>query len=142
MSKAVDRIKLTGHVVDFYEDEELTEGDEEPFADGDIQIQPRLDMYGRFAASGGHTNYGFSGFFRGYVTHNGKRRRLVDWYALFPNNEHHYASQLAKPDARDAIVARVEILSGTYVVKVKGGYAFDPEEHEKNQLRKLKKGSD
>jgi len=61
---------------------------------------------------------------------------LVDWWAMFSNNEHHYAAQLSKLEVRDAIKGLIEIRKGLPVVKVKDGYAFDPEGHEHRQKSK------
>lgn len=95
--------------------------------DGTLTIQPKSSFLGRFAASGGHLNYGLSGYFRAYVFLKGERKRLVDFYALFLKQEHHYAAQQAKPTAEAAIRKRISELAGMAVAKVKGGYAFDPE---------------
>lgn len=97
--------------------------------DGDIQIQPKSDMYGRISSAGGHTNMGYSGYFKGFVYLGGKRKTLVDWWTLFPAGEHHYAAQQDKPQTEEAIRAIVSARSGMEVVKVKGGYAFDADAH-------------
>ncbi|MGN8118079.1 hypothetical protein [Labrys sp. 22185] len=95
------------------------------FADGTIQLQQKSDMMGRMAAQGGHTNLGYSGYFKGYVYLDGKRKRLVDWWALFPGQEHHFPRQMDARRTVHAIRLIVEALAGTDVVKVKGGYAFN-----------------
>lgn len=94
--------------------------------DGDITIQPKSDMLGRFASAGNHYNCGLSGYFKGYVFLQGKRRRLVDFWTLFPDNGHHYASQTAKGGVENAIRAKVASLANHKVFKVAGGFAFDP----------------
>lgn len=124
-SKTVEQIVLTGRIVDDWYDDDLD--------DGDIQLQAVLDMYGRDAIARGHANYGYSGRFRGYVWHAGKRRTLVDWWTFFPNGEHHYPTQGDKRLTLDAIKAQLDVLSGTSVKKVRGGYAFDPEAHLERQ---------
>ncbi|MER8783333.1 hypothetical protein NKH60_19150 [Mesorhizobium sp. M1006] len=96
--------------------------------DGDIKIQPKSDMHGRFASAGGHTNYGFSGYFKGFVYLAGKRKALVDWWTLFPGKEHHYAAQQDRGKAEAAIREIIETRAGNEVAKVKGGYAFDAEQ--------------
>jgi hypothetical protein len=127
-SKIVEKIVLTGRIVDdWYEDD---------LGDGDIQVQAVLDMYGRDAIADRHPNYGYSGYFKGYVWQAGKRRKLVDWWTLFPNKEHHYSSQVGKRETVDTIKARLDILSGTPVKKVRGGYAFDPEAHLEREAAK------
>lgn len=92
--------------------------------DGDITIQPKSDLAGREASIGGHANFGYSGYFRGYVFLRGKRKRLVDFYGLFGNQEHHYAAQYLKADAERSIREKIAALAGRQVSKVKGGYAF------------------
>ncbi|GLS32507.1 hypothetical protein SAMN04488498_12232 [Mesorhizobium albiziae] len=96
----------------------------QPPNDGDIQIQPKSDIFGRLAAARGHTNYGFSGYFKGFVYLAGKRRKLVDWWTLFPGKEHQYASQQEKSKTEAAIRTIIETRAETEVVKVKGGYSF------------------
>ncbi|WIW50346.1 hypothetical protein ML401_34880 (plasmid) [Bradyrhizobium sp. 62B] len=96
-----------------------------PFEDGTIQIQPKSDMMGRTATAGGHANFGYSGYFKGYVYLDGKRKRLVDFWSLFPNGEHHYEAQKDKFATEAAIRAVIGQRAGTSVSKVKGGYAFD-----------------
>ena len=83
-------------------------------------------MMGRMAATGGHANWGYSGYFKGYVYLKGQRKRLADFWKLFPNKEHHYAAQQNKAEAEAAIRAVIEQRARTIVHKVKGGYAFDP----------------
>lgn len=97
-----------------------------PFADGTVQIQPKLDTVGRSMVRGRHANVGYSGRFVGYVYLCGKRKRLVDWWTLFPLSEHHYEAQKEKPQAEAAIRQAIEARAGTEVVRVPRGYAFDP----------------
>jgi hypothetical protein len=104
--------------------------------DGDIQIQPKSDMYGRMASSGGHANMGYSGYFKGFVYLGGKRKALVDWWTLFPHQEHHYAAQQDKGKTEEAIRAIVSARSGREVTKIKGGYAFDADAHAVRQTGK------
>ena len=94
------------------------------FADGTIQIQPKSSMQGRAASAGGHTNYGYAGYFKGFVYLGGKRKALVDFWELFPNEEHHFAAQGDKPATEGRIAEAIAELEGTDVVKVKGGYSF------------------
>ena len=93
--------------------------------DGDIQIQLKSGMYGRFASSGGHTNMGYSGYCKGFVYLGGKRKALVDWWMLFPNKEHHYAAQQDKSQAEQIIRSAIERLAGQQVTRVPRGYAFN-----------------
>ncbi|HZK88985.1 MAG TPA: hypothetical protein VFC56_02460 [Stellaceae bacterium] len=129
-SKAVEQIELTGRVIDDWYDDDLD--------DGDIQVQGVLDMYGRDAIAGRHANFGYSGYFRGYVWLSGGRRKLVDWWTLFPNEEHHYPTQGDKGQTADVIRTRIGPLKGTFVKKVNGGYAFDPGAHLARQQAKVR----
>lgn len=94
------------------------------FADGTIQILPKSSMQGRAASVGGHTNFGYAGYFKGFVYLGGKRKALVDFWELFPNEGHHFATQGDKPDTQRRIAETIAELEGTDVVKVKGGYSF------------------
>jgi hypothetical protein len=151
-SKSVEAITLTGIVLDW--NEELTEEcaiaeaqkaqferngymvvtigrdllairSEAP-PDGTLTIQPKSDELGRVARSGGNANYGYSGYFRAYVYLGGQRKRLVNFWTLFPDRSHAYAAQQLKAAAEASIREKIASLAGTQVRKAKGGYAFNP----------------
>lgn len=42
--------------------------------DGTVTIQPKSDAKGRMASSGNHANFGYSGYFRSYVSAADERR--------------------------------------------------------------------
>lgn len=107
-----------------------------PFEDGIIQLQPKSDMLGRFASSDGHTNYGYSGYFKAYVYLKGKRKALVDFWSLFPGDGHHYSAQQDKAEVEGRIRVVIEARAGTDVIKVARGYAFDPTAHAERQASK------
>jgi hypothetical protein len=109
-----------------------------PFEDGGIQLQPKSDMMGRFASGGGHTNYGYSGYFKAYVYLKGKRKALVDFWTLFPGNAHHYSAQQEKPKVEARIRTEIEGRAGTNVVKVARGYAFDPGTYSERLAAKIR----
>lgn len=100
-----------------------------PPPDGTVQIQPKSDMMGRYASAGRHTNYGYSGYFRAYVYLDGKRKNLLDFWTLFPNQEHHFDQQGHKSHAIETIRRVIAERAGTEVVQVPRGYAFDPVAH-------------
>jgi hypothetical protein len=110
-----------------------------PFEDGIVQLQPKLDMIGRIALAGRHANYGYSGYFKAYVYLNGKRKSLVDFWTLFPGDGHHYETQQEKPKVEARIKAVIEARTGTNVVKVARGYAFDPVAHAERETEKVRK---
>jgi hypothetical protein len=123
-------IQLTGRVLD-WGDDHLAEA-----ADGDIQIQAQIDAAGRFAIRGGHTNFGYSGRYVGFVCLRGARKRLVDWWTLFPSKEHHFAAQQDKPQVEALIRDYLEARTGAEVIKVPRGYAFDSQAHLERQAAK------
>jgi len=92
------------------------------YADGTIQLQPKSDMLGRYSARGGHTNYGYSGYFKPFIYVDGKRRTLKNGWKLFPNKEHHYEKQGDKGSAIENIKSIIASHIGRSVVKVKGGW--------------------
>lgn len=94
--------------------------------DGTVTIQPKSDEKGRMAASGGHTNLGYSGYFRGYVFLGGRRKTLVDFWTLFEKEEHHYTTQYLKAEAVTVIRQKIAGLAGAQVHRTKGGYALQP----------------
>lgn len=95
--------------------------------DGDIELHPRLDMFGRSAVAGRHTNYGHSGYFKGYIYVEGRRRKLNLWQ-LCPNEEHHYSTQGNRRQAFEAVAEIIRQHVGMPTFKVKGGWAFKLDE--------------
>jgi len=93
--------------------------------DGDIELQSKSDWEGRMAAAGGHANYGYSGYFKGYVLLKGKRKVFLDFWTMFPEDEHHYAAQKDRPEVIEAIRGIVDHYAGRPLTKTKGGYALD-----------------
>jgi hypothetical protein len=93
-------------------------------ADGTITIESSLDAEGALKAQFGYANLGYSGYFKGFVYVDGRRRRIVNWKAIFPNEENRYAAQQDKRFAKEAIEKEIARRAGTVLTKVKGGYAF------------------
>lgn len=94
-------------------------------ADGTIVIRYGLDAEGALKAQFGYASLGYSGYFKGCVYVGGKRRRIVNWKALFPGEENRYAAQHDKHHVKEAIMKIIERRAGAVLTKVKGGYAFD-----------------
>lgn len=92
------------------------------FKDGDIQIQPKSSSLSRENQKGGHTNYGYGGYYKGYVWIDGRRQRLLDFWQLFPNQEHHFDQQGLRRQAIERIRAAVRTHAGRMLTKVKGGW--------------------
>jgi hypothetical protein len=96
--------------------------------DGTVQLQQKSDMLGRYAQNGRHTNFGYSGYFKGYVYQGGKRRVIKNWWRLFAEKEHHFAAQKDAHNAVTRIEKIIGALSGVTLRKGEGGY-FIPVEH-------------
>lgn len=96
--------------------------------DGTVQLQQKSDALGRFAQRGRNTNYGYSGYFKGFVYQGGRRRVIKNWWRLFAEKEHHFAAQQDTQDAVDRIEGVIERLKGVVLTKGEGGY-FLPVEH-------------
>ena len=66
------RVKLYGKIHDYYV---FKDGviDPDDLTEGDIRIQPKLDIARRIAAQGRHANMGYSGYYQGFLC----RRRSV-----------------------------------------------------------------
>jgi len=95
------------------------------FKDGTIQLLAKSDWKGRLAANGGHTNYGYSGYFKLYIFVEGKRKTLKNGWMLFPNKEHYYEKQDEKGIVTERIESIVKAHTGRSVLKVKGGWEID-----------------
>lgn len=122
---------------------EVLEWDEIDIAeDGDIILQAKLDEHGRIAVLGRHANFGYSGYFKGYVALDGKRKNIVDWWTLFPLDEHHYQMQGEKRAAIERIRERVSREKGKAVTKVYRGFAFNPVEYERRRQERNENSGD
>lgn len=96
----------------------------QPWPDGTIEIQPKSSWLAKEFAKGSHTNYGYGGYFTGYLWVEGKRRRLIDFWKLLPDQEHHYDQQGLKAEAIARIESIVEEKKGMAAHKVKGGWSL------------------
>lgn len=95
--------------------------------DGTVTLQPKSSFLGRVASAGGHTNFGYAGYFKALVFLGGKRNRLVDFWRLFDAQGHHFPAQQDKNAVARSIEEKIAAWKGKPVVKVKGGYAFFPD---------------
>lgn len=100
-----------------------------PFKDGDIQIQQKSSWLGRESQKGGHANYGYGGYYKGYVWIDGRRQRLLDFWKLFPNQEHHFEQQGLRHQSMDRIRAAVRTHAGHLLTKEKGGWRLFPDDN-------------
>ncbi|WP_412481120.1 hypothetical protein [Azonexus sp. IMCC34839] len=103
-----------------------------PWPDGTIEIQAKSSWLAREFAKCGHTNFGYGGRFKCYLWVAGKRRTLVDFWKLFPNQEHCYEQQAHKAAAIARIESIVAASAGLKAVKTKGGWALFSESEAEN----------
>lgn len=112
------RVPLTGHC---HEYEDFACGDVEP-EEGDLLLKAKTDAAGIQAMIGGHTNYGFSGFFIAYLFAQGGSRRLLNYKELWPNEENRFAALQDRAKTMAELEAKLSSQEGREVVKVKGGW--------------------
>jgi len=123
------QVKLTGTIHDYYE---FQDGFIEPedLQEGDILVQPKLDALGKMAVSGGNANYGYSGYYTGFLYADGKARRFLKWVDLWPVGENTFRAQQDKPQALEEMQKTITRLAGTHMVKVKGGWQLERDVNE------------
>lgn len=85
------------------------------FEAGDIAIYQKLDADGRSALAGGHTNYGYSGYFRASVF-DGRGWRSFKIWGFIPEADRKYATQHDVASVKQRLTARLENLAGTSLV--------------------------
>jgi hypothetical protein len=93
---------------------------------GDMALRERLDMHGRNAIAGGHSNYGYSGYFKASIF-DGKSWRNLSIWSLLPANGHRYASQGEKGTVRARLVGAIEERMGRVVEYRNKAYRFADE---------------
>lgn len=128
------QVELTGrfhHYTEFKDD--LIDPDE--LQEGDILIQPKLDARGRMAVKGGNANYGYSGYFGGFLYADGNARRFLKWVDLWPIGENTFEAQKDKHSAIEAMQHAITRLAGCKMIKVNGGWQL---EHEVNEILERK----
>lgn len=86
-----------------------------PFNRGDVALYQRLDMYGRYAIAGKHTNYGYSGYFKASVFDSKKWRAFKIWN-IAPEGDRHYANQSELVKVRQRLTRIIEALSGACLI--------------------------
>ena len=112
---------LTGRFHDYYD---FKDGllDEDDCEDGDLLLQPKADAAGRMARAGNHTNWGYSGYFLAYLFAEGGARKLLNYQALWPNEENRYPASQERSQTMNRIEASLSHQSGRAALKVKGGW--------------------
>lgn len=96
------------------------------YRQGDVALRERLDMYGRNARIDGHSNYGYSGYFRASIFDGTRWRNLSIW-SLLPGNGHRYASQAEKGVIRERLEAAIVERVGQVVEYRNKAYRFADE---------------
>lgn len=118
------QVKLTGEVHDYYE---FKDGliDPDDLREGDILIQSKLDKVGRMAVEGGHANWGYSGYYSGFLYADGAPRRFLKWVELWPGAENTFQAQQDKRATVEKMRKTITKLAGSTVTKVKGGWQLE-----------------
>jgi hypothetical protein len=94
-----------------------------PFEPGDVAVYSRLDGYGRAAVRGGHSNYGYSGYFRATVFDGARWRNFRIW-DFVPEADRCYRTQADIEETKERLFGRIREKAGatlewgarTYVV--------------------------
>lgn len=118
------RVTLTGTIHDYYE---YKDGliDPEELREGDILVQSKLDTFGRIAVEGGNANYGYSGYFAGFLYADGGARRFLKWVNLWPIAENTFQAQQDKGQTLKDMQNTISRLAGSSMMKVKGGWRLE-----------------
>lgn len=98
-----------------------------PFERGDVALYSRLDAAGRAARAGGHSNYGYSGYFKASVF-DGKKWRAFKILSSVPEIDRNYASQGEKPKVQARLTERVESWAGRVVAWGNRAYELVPQD--------------
>lgn len=123
------QVEVTGRMHDYYE---FKEGymDPEDVHEGDILIQPKLDYEGRLAVKGLNANLGYSGYYAGFLFAEGGARRFLNWLDLWPISENTFRAQQDKGKARKNMQETLDRLSGSKMIKVRGGWQLERDANE------------
>lgn len=84
-------------------------------AAGDISLYSKMDMLGRSAVAGKHTNYGYSGYFRASIF-DGKAWRNFKIWDFIPEAERQYETQGDRPRVKKHLVAQLSARVGSVAV--------------------------
>lgn len=94
-----------------------------PFEVGDVAIYPRLDMFGRMALAGGHSNHGYSVYFRATIF-DGSRWRNFQIWDFVPSEDRQYANQGEKTTIERRLIATINAQVGAIAVWGSRTYAL------------------
>jgi len=81
------------------------------FERGDVALYQRSDTYGRDAIAGGHSNYGYAGYFKASVF-DGKQWRAFKIWDFIPQSDRSYASQRELADVRERLTSLIQARAG------------------------------
>lgn len=111
-------VSLTGNCCHY---NDFASGAAEP-EEGDLLLKPGTDAAGRAAMAGGHTNFGFSGYFTAFLFADGDSRRLLNYKELWPKEENRFAARQDIFTTMARVEASLVSQAGRLAVKVKGGW--------------------
>jgi hypothetical protein len=85
------------------------------YAAGDVTLYSKLDANGRHSVSGGHSNFGYSGYFKASVF-DGKQWRNLKIWDFVPEADRQFATQKDKPTTEAKVIAAIAARAGHAVV--------------------------
>ncbi len=89
------------------------------FSVGDVAVYQKLDMFGRMAVKGRHSNYGYSGYFKASVFDGEKWRNFKIWNFV---DDRSYNTQAEMKDLKTRVMKIIREQAGNLVVWTKRTY--------------------
>lgn len=89
----------------------VEEGAPDPYRAGDVTLYSRTDAGGRYARAGGHTNFGYSGYFKASVF-DGKQWRNFKIWDFIPEADRQYATQAVKSATQEKVTEAIKARAG------------------------------
>jgi hypothetical protein len=77
-----------------------------PFKVGDVAIYPKSDFLGRFSVAGGHTNFGYSGYFRASIF-DGRAWSNFKIWNFISEEDRSYKVQYKLNETKDRVMKRI-----------------------------------
>jgi hypothetical protein len=119
-------LTLTSKVYDRRLDVSLAEIEGVLFEAGDVGVYENTDYMGRMAIAGGHTNYGYSGYFRASI-YDGKKWRNFKIWDFVSGPDRTFQTRRDMPEVRKRLVEIISEKRGNRVTWVDRSYALDNE---------------
>ena len=117
-------LTLTGKVCDRRLDVILAEIEGELFEAGDVGVYENTDSNGRMAIAGGHTNYGYSGYFRASI-YDGKKWRKFKIWDFVSGPDRTFQTRRDMPEVRKRLIEIISAKRGNRVTWADGSYGLD-----------------